>query len=85
MKTISSHLFRARANGARVIFVIAKGDAGRIALYESLIATDFMDKGFAVMVGLPHSLCNTRVRAELDLQMLPRFIVATSNTMQAYT
>ena len=57
VKTISSHLLRARAKGARIVFVVAKGDAGKIALYSSLQATGFLDEGYAVMVSLPHKLC----------------------------
>ena len=50
---ISSHMFRARAKGARIIFVMARGDAGKVALYTSLEAAGFFDEGFAVVDGLP--------------------------------
>ena len=56
VKNISSHMFGARANGARVIFVMAKGDATKIALYTSLGVAGFMDKGFAVFDGQMISL-----------------------------
>ena len=54
--TISSHLLHARAKGARIVFVVAKGNAGKIALYSSLQATGFMNEGYAIMVSLPHRL-----------------------------
>ena len=53
VKTISSHLLRARAEDARVVFVMARGDAGRVALYSSLEATGFLGEGYAVLDGLP--------------------------------
>ena len=55
VKTISNHLLLSRAKGARIVFVVAKGDAGKIALYSSLQATGYLNKGYAVMVSLPHS------------------------------
>ena len=42
--------------GARIVFVVAKGNAGKIALYSSLQATGFMNEGYAIMVSLPHRL-----------------------------
>ena len=53
VKTISNHLSHARAKGARIVFVVAKGDAGKIALYSALEATGFLNEGNAVMVSLP--------------------------------
>ena len=51
VKNISSHLRRAREKGARVVFVMAKGDATRIALYSALYDSGFLGKGFGVMDG----------------------------------
>ena len=51
VKNISSHLFRAQKNGARIIFVVAKGDAGKIALYTALDGAGFLGKGYAVFDG----------------------------------
>ena len=48
VKSISSHLIRAREKGARIFFVGAKHTAGRLALYDALNGTGVLGKGFAV-------------------------------------
>jgi ABC-type branched-subunit amino acid transport system substrate-binding protein len=75
VKIISSHLLRARAKGARIVFVVAKGDAGRIALYSSLQETGFLNEGYAVMVSLPHKL-----RSRLSLLSLTLFVIFVTHT-----
>ena len=51
VRNISIHMSRARAKGARVIFVIAKGDAGNVALYTALDDAGFLGEGYAVFEG----------------------------------
>ena len=51
VKNISSHLLRAREKGARILFVAAKGDAGKSALYDALDDVGFLGKGYAVFDG----------------------------------
>ena len=51
VKRISPLLLRAREKGARVIFVVAKGNTGKTALLSALKATGFFGEGFAIMVG----------------------------------
>ena len=75
VKTISNHLLRARTKGARIVFVVAKGDAGKIALYSSLQATGFLNEGYAVMVSLPHKL-----RSRLSLLSLTLFVIFVTHT-----
>jgi ABC-type branched-subunit amino acid transport system substrate-binding protein len=58
VKNISSHLFRARERGARVIFTVAKGNAGKIALYDALNDTGFLGEGYAVFEGGMMTLSN---------------------------
>ena len=48
VKSISSHLIRAREKGARIFFVGAKHTAGRLALYDALNGTGVLGKGYAV-------------------------------------
>ena len=58
VKNISSHMFSARAKGARVIVVVAKGDATTIAMYTSLDDAGFLGTGYAVFDGQMMSLTN---------------------------
>ena len=58
VKNISSHLFRAREKGARIIFTTAKGNAGKIALYDALNDTGFLGEGYAVFEGGMMTLSN---------------------------
>ena len=58
VRNISAYLSRARAKGAQVIFVAAKGDAGRIALYSALGDAGFLGEGFAVVDGQMMALSN---------------------------
>ena len=58
VRNISAYLSRARAEGAQVIFVAAKGDAGRIALYSALGVAGFLGEGFAVVDGQMMALSN---------------------------
>ena len=74
--TISSHLLHARAKGARIVFVVAKGNAGKIALYSSLQATGFMNEGYAIMVSLPHRL----LIGILDLKCIVSHIILHCTT-----
>ena len=58
VKNISSHLVRAREKGVRILFVAAKGDAGKIALYDALNDAGFLGEGYAVFDGQMMTLSN---------------------------
>ena len=63
VKNISSLLVAAKAKGARVVFVLATGDASKIALYDALDQPGFFGEGYAIvtsdMLGLSNDLIAT--------------------------
>ena len=59
MRSISSHLFRAKENNARIIFVAVNSDLGKIAMYMALKQAGYFGKGFAVIDGeFKHAMLN---------------------------
>ena len=51
VKNITAHLHRAREAKARIVFVMAKSDVSRVAMYSALEETGFLGEGFAVIDG----------------------------------
>ena len=61
VKNITAHLHHAREAKARIVFVMAKSDVSKVAMYSALEKTGFLGEGFAVVDGQILSVTNDLV------------------------
>lgn len=84
VKNISNHLLHARMKNTRVIFVVAKGDAGRIALYSALEVTGFTRQGYAIIDGDMLDISNDLIASgKLEINGIVHMAVGEPHTCKS--